>query len=237
MKRTILFLMLTSAAMAEAEMAPIASTTTIAISSPVVVDEQALWLSANRAAAAREKFRPADRFFKPDYLAAPLSGGSTWVTMSAAIGPNANHGARRTWLYEFSPGHEKPRRLFTLPFDCNGIAPEPAPAVKGEYWVYDCFLCDGPEAGFVYKVPVIARPSAEGKRWTLRVDGTEADIRPLKAEVDRIMKNTFQKYGRQHRDANRLQREIETLFSRGLSDTPEPKSPERHPRKRVKFQP
>jgi hypothetical protein len=169
-------------------------------------------LAARRNIEKIEKITPPATVYAPRYL---LLGESPWrIAVSAAIGTEGMHGIRYSWLYELDD--KKTKRLFKLPFDISEVS-QSSDTVRGNYWLYDCFLCDGPEAGYVLNLPVVVE-RRQGRYW-LKLEVDDARRTTLKDEVSRFLQNAAQKHGKAHRDIQRMKRESDALFAKGLSSS------------------
>lgn len=162
-----------------------------------------------------EKVRLPLRFHEPKYLSAPgAKEGSLFVTQTAAVGSEGLHGPRITWLYEVSGA--KTIRRFRFSFDAESLKPAegPWPEVEGSYWVYDCLICSGPEGGYIYKVPVVAR--WDKKAYRLFARGSESERLLAKPEALRTIENAKEKYGKSRKEFVEMKRDVEALYGKGL---------------------
>ena len=175
-------------------------------------------LAVKRDVEKAERLRPQDRLYLPEFISKPDDRGGEFVLMTSAIGGDGDHSRRLSWLYHVTNGRAK--RLFKLPFDATELIVDSSATAKGFFWVYDCYLCDGPEAGYIFKIPVVTKTYHH--QSLLVVDVAKEDRRRLKTESLSVLDKALAKYGKTRKEPNQLKREVITLFGNGLSSERSP---------------
>jgi hypothetical protein len=159
-----------------------------------------------------EKIEMPKTLHRPVLLSTSGVKNDQYVVLSAALGSEGDHGLRYTWLYQVS--ENRLNRLFKLPFDATEMTGDQPPKVKGFFWVYDCYVCDSPEAGYFLKIPVVA--TVHKGEAMLTVDAAADEPLRLRKESMAVLDKALVKYGKTRKEPLKLKRQVADLFGEGL---------------------
>jgi len=178
------------------------------------VDETELKNQLMRDVEAGEHLRGDAHLVAPQLRVTGSASGETFALLSAALGSDTQHGIIYSWYFQVEKG--KAKALFKKwPIEPTAFVAEDVPAVKGFYWVYNCFLCDTPESGFIYKVPVIAKK--QGRRFIFTVDAVAPEYDAIEKETRRQLKESRARYAKEPAELKKMQQDIDALFPRRSS--------------------
>ncbi len=166
------------------------------------------------AVLANDKDLKGKQLYEPKFVTASDGRNGAYVAMTAAFGDVKACGPRYTWLYHAYG--KQVHRMFRYPFNATQIAGGASPVVRGDYWAYECLVCDNPENGYMEQIPVKIFRQAFG--WKIVPEVALKDRPRIAREAHLIVESAMSKYGDKDPEARRMLQQISRLLP--LSNAP-----------------
>jgi hypothetical protein len=170
-------------------------------------------IAVRDAIVATDKDLQDAQLYQTRFLTASDGKNGGYVAMVSAFGGEKSYGAPHTWLYRVEGN--RLTKQFKFPFAATSLDGGAKPQIKGEYWAYECLMCDYPEAGYMAKIPV--KVFSKGKNWRIAADIPRRDRARWSREARLVVKQGLEKYGEDDPEGRRMLKQIDGMFRRGRS--------------------